>query len=265
MATFSTAKFEDEDAKDLVKCCMWMALHGETPQWEDWRDSLDGCDAVTFDEIAVWEAVGVWNSDADIYINFLILVEDINSISYGLPPCDCPEPMLITQLFSLGEYYGTELTAPTGKAIGQPEAGPLVGAGIYVVETDLYKGKKVDGNGFCANIRITLPPNVLVTYFSCRVLANRVNLATEGDRWCCAWVGDPTSDGTHIWSYEFPAGWYDGSGTTVILSEPEGFTPTPHTHLYIHASIDKGEQEEPPLTGYVAIDMIRILCIPYEP
>ena len=77
-------QFEDEAAKDLVKCCMWMALHGETAQWEDWLSSLDDCDAVTANEIAVWEQVSIWNANTDIYINYMLLVEDINSISFGL-------------------------------------------------------------------------------------------------------------------------------------------------------------------------------------
>lgn len=82
-------QFEDDDARQAIKCAMYYSLVGKTVQFEDWRDSIQSYDPQTANEIAIWESVSVVNSDTDVYINYLLLTEDINSISESLPTCPC--------------------------------------------------------------------------------------------------------------------------------------------------------------------------------
>lgn len=83
--------FEDEDARQVIKCQMYRNIAGGTPQWTDWETSMDMHSNFCPPESTIARVVMDWCHNEDVYINYMILLEDINSIADTLPECPCPE------------------------------------------------------------------------------------------------------------------------------------------------------------------------------
>jgi hypothetical protein len=84
--------FEDEDAKDIIKCAMFQAQEGVTPQYPAWRDSLEDYQSYGGNVETIAGLIHTsWNSEEDIYINYMILLEEINTVRDTLPVCPCPD------------------------------------------------------------------------------------------------------------------------------------------------------------------------------
>lgn len=83
--------YEDEEAKQTIKCVMYDNMKGGTPQFEVWETSMVAYDNMCGAGHAIGRMLWKWCSDVDVYINYLLLVESINSISEALPECPCPD------------------------------------------------------------------------------------------------------------------------------------------------------------------------------
>lgn len=91
LVTQTTEPFEDEEARDWMKCEIFKAIRGQTVQFYPWQHACDLIEPLTHNAEMIWEQCYIWMQDEDIYVNFLFALEDINSIAESLPPCDCPE------------------------------------------------------------------------------------------------------------------------------------------------------------------------------
>ena len=87
----SADAFKDEDARDIVKCTMYYALKGATPQYDVWETSLQYWSGLGGNAKIIANTVNNFNQSTDYYINYMILWEDINSISATLPECPCAD------------------------------------------------------------------------------------------------------------------------------------------------------------------------------
>lgn len=85
------ALFEDEDAREVVACWMYQNLKGATPQYLPWSTSLDNFVGGDDAENAIMETVKVALGSEDLYVEYLLLVEDLNSLSVSLPTCPCSD------------------------------------------------------------------------------------------------------------------------------------------------------------------------------
>lgn len=83
--------FTDDDARQVVKCLMYEAQTGETPQFPAWRDSLQGWAQLGGNAGKIARSVHLWNQVERIYIEYMMLMEDINTIRATLPECPCPD------------------------------------------------------------------------------------------------------------------------------------------------------------------------------
>jgi len=91
LVTVDYSAFEDEEARQVIKCIMYQAQNGETPQFPNWRDSLEFWETLDGNAKAIGKVVHLWNQEEDIYIQYMLLMEDINSIRDTLPECPCPD------------------------------------------------------------------------------------------------------------------------------------------------------------------------------
>lgn len=86
----SYTEFEDLDARDDIKCAMFQAMEGATPQYPQWRDSLNTRASFGGAQLAIANAVHSFNQDVDIYVNYMLSWEELNDIAATLPVCPCP-------------------------------------------------------------------------------------------------------------------------------------------------------------------------------
>ncbi len=86
----SSDAYRDEDAKDAIKCYMYEQIVGSTPQWAAWSGSLSSWESFGGNYKTIAETVNTLNQGERLYIEWMILTEDINSIADVLPPCPCP-------------------------------------------------------------------------------------------------------------------------------------------------------------------------------
>jgi len=89
LLTDSYAAFEDEDVRDQMKCMMYYAMKGSTPQFPAWRDSLSYFTSMGDDAREVAMFLYAINQDEDTYINWLVLTAELNDIGESLPECSC--------------------------------------------------------------------------------------------------------------------------------------------------------------------------------
>ncbi len=82
--------YQDVDARDTIKCYMYQQITGSTPQFAAWSDSLSTWESFGGNEKAIAEQVNISNQGENLYIEYMMLMEDINSIAASLPPCPCP-------------------------------------------------------------------------------------------------------------------------------------------------------------------------------
>ena len=260
LAEAETNYFKDEDAIQAVKCWMWDSVRGETPQWDEWTHSLDEFPIDGLAEGAIVEVVRIMNANENIYINYMILVEDINSVSAGLPPCDCPPLVLINQLQGdLGtEMYGYRFCHSSEEVYANPGDTPVYAPGILEIEEEYYFGLSWDSGAVACNMRVVLPPNHIVTEVKVKIAAKRPLSPPIGDKNAGLWLGDPTDDDNYIGGHS----WLSTSGVwmyhTMHVEDEAGIHETPDSHLYIHNSISSA-------TGQVRVLWIQVTLIPYDP
>lgn len=89
IVTDDYSMYEDTEARQIIKCAMYQEMEGDTPQWELWRDSLSYHSSFGGNASRIAGLVHKWNQNIDIYINYMLLMEDINSIADTLPECPC--------------------------------------------------------------------------------------------------------------------------------------------------------------------------------
>lgn len=132
------APFQDEDAKDAVKCLMYQAMEGETPDFAKWRDSLEDHAQMGGYFEAVAGAVHVTNQSVNIFINYMILMEELNDIRAILPGCDCDERWEHTWNFTT---HGFDTWTLAG--YGHGTLVPDFGADAECIDTGTYNTKEV--------------------------------------------------------------------------------------------------------------------------
>lgn len=255
--------YQDQDAREVVKCYMYNHLKGATPQYEDWAASLETFDYIqaTDAEGAIATTVNLFNQEVDVFINYMLLMEDVNGISNLLPICDCPQPLIFDQLLgpTLTEFYGAEFTSGTDLALQGPGNDPAVCRGTYDLITDRFLGVESSAGGTGCNIRVVLPDNVLVTKLQVHIGATRQNAPTVGDRWANFWAGDPNTGGTLLGSFMWGAGFYTSLRIqSLTFEDVNGLTATPVPFLYLHNSMDKADATN-------LYQWIHVECIPYVP
>ncbi|GAG56316.1 unnamed protein product [marine sediment metagenome] len=260
LASYSYDRFTNMDARQAVKCWMWYAVRGETPQFEDWSHSLDDFIGDNDDETAIAGAVAEHNSDEDIYINYMLLMEELNDIADSLPECDCPSELTIDQLAgpTQTELYGTRFTATSDKAFSNPGDDQATCPGWYDSANDRYLQVVSDIGGVGENIRVSLPPNMLVQKVQVHWWGYRTTSTQGGDKNCGLWLGDPTDGGTYIGGNSWGTGENQWQDIVTEIYDVDGIVPTPETHLYIHNSMDRG-------AGLCRITWIHIELKVYDP
>ncbi len=87
----SVEAFQDMDARDIIKCEMYDALQGGTPSWTAWRDALAHWETYGGNVRDIAEVVHIENGVERVFVEWFVLVEDINSIADQLPECPCPD------------------------------------------------------------------------------------------------------------------------------------------------------------------------------
>lgn len=260
--TESPEYYQDEDAKHNIKCHMYLALRGETPQYTDWSTSLDDFEPQTPAETEVSETMIVWLNNIDLFIEYMMLMDDINSVAHLLPSCDCPMPTVIEQLAGSDwlnpENHGNAYCAPTDNDFGHPLDTPRVAPATYLPANQYYYGVGESGLGTAGNIRVSIPPNMIVTDVRVGFGGARPTGNTFGDRRCAIYLGEPGVDGVFIGEHTFGAGEYTDQHIVIDVHDIELTITTPKNHLYIHTSMDR-------TLGSAYIFYVRIAMIPYVP
>lgn len=260
IATYGTGNYTDQDARDAVACWMFNKLKGGTPTFDKWAASLDAFEGENDHEVAVGTTVAVFNKDLDFYINFMILMEDVNDIAYLLPGCICPEPLIIDQLAgqTSEDFFGTEFTQPTALSLNNPGDTPAYAPGTWLSESEVYWSIPSSIGGVGCNVEVVLPVDVLVTQVRVTWGAHRPAGAGSGDKNAAVWLGSSVAATEYIAGHSWGSGVYDDQFITTTVNAALGFTSTPRTHLYIHNSMDRS-------AGFCYIQWIHIICIPYVP
>lgn len=124
--------YQDEDAKDIIKCYMYQQIQGATPQFVPWQDSLSSWESFGGNEKVIAGAVNIANQSEDVYIDWLVLTEEINEIAASLPECPCLDVWSHTWDFA---NYGKD-TWYVDK-LGTPEAMGYWSPGVGFVAEDL--------------------------------------------------------------------------------------------------------------------------------
>lgn len=254
------SSFEDEDAKQAVKCWMWDSVRGETPQWADWSTSLDTFEPGDDAEGDIAGAVEIFNKDENVYINYMMLMNDVNEIATSLPPCDCPAETTIDQLVgeTSTDYFGVRFCHSTSLAYSNPGDSQAVCPGFYNEGGDIYTGIASSIGGVGQNIRVTLPPNHLVKKVRVRWRAYRTSGASSGDKNAGLWLGEPNNGGTYIGGHSWGVAQDTWQEIITQVYDVDGIIATPESHLWIHNSIDRN-------AGLVQILWVHVECIAYDP
>ena len=259
LQTVSYEHFQDEEAKQAVKCAMYHHIRGETPQWEDWEHSLDDFVPANVPETSISTTVALWNSVQDVYINYLFTLEDINSVSESLPDCPCPQSYVINQLYGPeGQKFGRKFTRHSDLAFSNPGDDPAYCPGEYIPANDFYQSIASSIGGVGCNVRVTLPSNAIVVNIKVKWTAYREFETSEGDKNAAIWVGEPYGDGVYVGGHSWPPGQGVPYSITTEIDTPGGMTATPRSHVYIHNSMDRPN-------GYANLAWIYIELIPYVP
>jgi len=263
LVSYSWERFVDEDAREEVACFMFNQLRGSVPQWDRWSASLAGFDydGATDDEEAIATVVNIFNTEeVDVYINYMMMLEELNDVAEYLPECPCDIALIINQLAGeLGtEMYGFELCHSETMAFSNPGDTAAVCPAVLDFETELYNHIASSIGGVGANIRVVLPPNVLVTRVRVHWGAGRPLEASYGDKNAGIWVGEPYGDGVFIGGHSWGAGTYSNQNITSTIDNVELVVTTPRTHVYIHNSMDKNN-------GDCYIQWVHIECEAYVP
>lgn len=90
LVTRDYSDFEDEDARQAIKCVMYQAMEGATPQYANWQSSVDFFSSFGGAYQSIAGAVHKMNQSVDVYINYMLMMEELNDISSTLPVCPCP-------------------------------------------------------------------------------------------------------------------------------------------------------------------------------
>lgn len=117
LVTEDYSMYEDEEAKQTIKCMMYQAMQGGTPQFTDWENSVTYYSLMGENEQAIGRMVWKWNSDEDIYINYLLLMQELNDISASLPECPCPTRWEHTWNFATHGFDWWELWTDEGTKV----------------------------------------------------------------------------------------------------------------------------------------------------
>jgi hypothetical protein len=260
LVTVGWEQFEDEEAKQAVKCWMYQSLRGNTPQWETWTDSLSGFVPEDANETLIAEVVGIWNSDEDIYINYMLLMEDYNSIAESLPVCDCPPVMTIDLLSGQykDDFFRARFSYMTLLAYSNPGDEQASGPTYYEYDVD----RKISGissiGGKLCNVFVVLPPNVLVTKVQVAMEYRRELEPADGDKNAGLWLGVPNAGGTYIGGYSWGSTFGVTLAHTITVEDVAGILPTPEDRLYIHNS-------SPGANSWCSLYWIHIEMVPYNP
>lgn len=260
IATYGTGNYTNQAARDAVACWMFNKLKGGTPVFDRWSSSLDLFEGETESEIAVGVTVAVFNKELEFYINFMMLMEDINDIAYLLPSCICPEPLIIDQLRGqLGtEYWGTEFTQGTSVELYSPTDTPCIAPGAWNSESELYWDVESSIGGRACNVEVVLPENVLVVEVNVFWGATRIAGFPTGDKNAAVYLGNSSGPTDFVLGHSWGVGTYSNQNIISSADDELGFTATPRTHLYVHNSMDRDG-------GTCYIRWIHIECIPYIP
>jgi len=261
--SMDASHFTDLDARESVACFMFNQLRGETPQWELWRDSLENFDygSAPLAEQSIASSVNEFNiGDVDTYINYMMLLEDINAITEYLPECPCDMPVIINQLQGPTgvEMYGYELCHSTMLAYSNAGDEQAVCPGLLDIGDQFYYGVASDIGGVGGNIKVVLPPNVLVTKVKVKWSAYRASGVTYGDKRAGMWLGEPNGGGTQIGGHTWGVAEDVWQSITTQVEDPGGIIATPEAHLWLHNSIDRNG-------GEIKYVWIYVECIPYVP
>ncbi len=250
---------EDMDARQEVKCEMWHYLRGETPQWVDWTASLNGYAPADPNAEVIGAVVNNWNAEVNVYINFLMAMEEINDVKGSLPECDCPVTYLINQCYGrVGERFGFALTAATSEAFSNPGDSPAICPGYLNTTTEIITGVPSSIGGVGQNVRVTLPANTIAINIQVLWRARRPVGSSEGDKNAGIWVGDPNGAGVYVGGNSWGTAPEIWQQIITEVDNPLGLTPTPHSHVYLHNSMDRE-------FGEVEIRWIYIELIDYVP
>ena len=254
------AVFADNDARNAVHCHMYNNLKGSTVQFTPWSTSLDDFATALPNEVIIRDYMIIILQSEDVFINYMMLMENLNEISEHLDECDCPEPVTINQLAGPTgvEFYGTALTVPSSEPMGYGGDDLVVAPGVWSAVTERYDGIDTGTDNACG-IRVTLPADRLVTKLAVKWGATRHAGATYGDKNGYAWIGQPSVDGVMVLGVSWGAGTYDNQNNTTVAQDPLGLTETPRTHIYLHNSIDRDAAD-----GACYFQWIYIETIPYE-
>lgn len=122
--------FEDEDAKDTIKCAMYQEMEGSTVEWTKWRDSLSYFTSYGGAEQSIAGAVHKWNQSVDVFINYMMMTEELNDIRATLPVCPCPATWEHTWDFAT---HGLEAWVLTAQQWGTwTEGVGMVGQEVFI-------------------------------------------------------------------------------------------------------------------------------------
>ncbi|MEE9580996.1 MAG: hypothetical protein V3V74_06760, partial [Nitrosomonadaceae bacterium] len=121
-----------------------------------------------------------------------------------------------------------------------------------------YAEVEADVGGVGCNIRVTLPPNRLVSQLTIRYGASRPSVFGGGDKNYGAWIGTPYVEGVQACSGSWPAGTWPDQKITKYASDAEGLTDTPVNYIYVHNSMNTG-------SGTAYVIWIHVETIEYVP
>ena len=97
--------YQDEEAREVVSCWIFNNIKGATPQFLPWSTALDDFTGGNTPEDAIVSIVEIALHDEDLYVNYLLALQDINDVSGSLPVCPCPDTW--AQFFDF-ENYGLD-------------------------------------------------------------------------------------------------------------------------------------------------------------
>lgn len=82
--------FEDADVRNAIACAMYCQMQGHTPQFAEWENSLADYRLTWAGDYAiVAEYINTCNSDVDVFIQYMVLMEGINEVAEYLDECPC--------------------------------------------------------------------------------------------------------------------------------------------------------------------------------
>lgn len=157
------------------------------------------------------------------------------------------------------EMYGYELCHSTSVAFSNPGDDPATCPGVLDMETQIYNHVASDIGGVGSNIRVTLPPNVLVVDLKVRWWGWRQTETSHGDKNAGVWLGDDAAPDVYLGGYSWltnPQNCWQMN--TFERDDEEGLEPLPYSHLWLHNSMDRNN-------GKARFTWIHIECIPYVP